>query len=304
MNVSGCAGFSAPCWHNKTLTSVSGQAVSCAGPWLAWTSASGWESSFASHTREFPGPADAWRSSKNECIFKSVWACLGSWNVSLFFRVPRSSTDTQSRTGRGHLSLWQQLIPGTSAAGDPDRPRPVACVRTSVACPIPKSHPLVQEPAGQVLPCHTSHAGGRAEWAELGVPLPAGKATGHYFCTHSNSQMSHEGRGCPPPQGNPQAPGVSRVLDSALPIATSPVRRRCCGFFPSNVLGSCSSREKCFFSTWLSVAAPLKGSRLQSPQKGVGNRNPHQPNEDWRLETLGRLELRAGSSAGSSTSCS
>lgn len=219
MNVSGCAGFSAPCWRNKTLTNVSGRAVSCAGPWLAWTSASGWESSFASHTREFPSPADTRRSSKNKCIFKSGWACLGSWKVRLFFRVPRSSTDTQSRTGRGHLSLWQQLIPGTSACresrqhhrqrGTQYRPRPMACVRTSGARPSPKSHPLVQKPAGQVLPCHTSHAGGRAEWAELRVPLPAGKATGHYLGTHSNTQTSHEGRGCPPSQGNPQAPGVS-----------------------------------------------------------------------------------------------
>lgn len=120
-----------------------------------------------------------------------------------FLSVPGCSTDRQPRTG-------SPLPPAAAAPQHLGSPGELAAPPGARTQHIPGRWrvcgPLVHTPALnlvllpgsqlQVLPCRTSCADGRAQRAELRVPRPMGKANGGYLCTHPNTQMSHEGRGC------------------------------------------------------------------------------------------------------------
>lgn len=228
-----------------------------------------------------------------------------------FFRVPSCSTDTQSCTGRGRLFLWPQPVPGTSACWES---RQHHWERGTQHIPG-RWHvcgPLVHTPAQNLV----SLSGSRLARSFPAVPaMLVGEQSGQSCRSHSpwGRRMGVISAPTPIPKRHMKAGDVphgretcrhpASVLDSALPPAISPTRRRCCGFvLPSDMLGSCGSWEKWSLSDYPSVTMPLKGSRIQSPQKGVGNRSPHRCDEDWRLGILGTLELRARSSPGSSTS--
>ena len=139
-----------------------------------------------------------------------------------FFRVPSCSTDMQSCTGRGRLFLRPQPVPGTSACWESRQHRWEPGTQH-----IPgRWHvcgPLVHTPAQNLV----SLSGSRLARSSAAVPaMPVGEQSGQsckshspwgrrYLCTHPNTQTSREGRGCPPWQGNLQAPGLRVRLSSA-----------------------------------------------------------------------------------------
>lgn len=154
---------------------------------------------------EFLGPADTWRSSRNECIFICV-ACLGFWNMCLF--LGHSVQHRHKVMHRGCSLLWLQLFHGTTGSRGhspyqwhlcgPPAPTPAQnVVPLSRTCWPGPSLPGVK---GSRQSCR-SHS-------------PWGRQMGSH-CIHPNIQMSGEGRDVLITGKHPAS-----VLDSALPTAT------------------------------------------------------------------------------------